>query len=74
MRIHQWVSRSLAAMLDNQMAAFAAVRKALPALARAADAAAARLGQGGRLVYAGAGASGPVAGHVGGVDEADRQP
>jgi N-acetylmuramic acid 6-phosphate etherase len=52
---------SLAAMLDSQMAAFAAVRKALPALARAAEAAAARLGQGGRLVYAGAGASGRLA-------------
>ena len=52
--------RSLAAMLDNQMAAFVAVRDALPALARAAGAAAARLEQG-RLVYAGAGASGRLA-------------
>ena len=43
------------------MAAFGAVRNALPALARAAGAAAARLGRGGRLVYAGAGASGRLA-------------
>ena len=53
--------RSLAAMLDSQMAAFDAVRNALPALARAAEAAAERLGRGGRLVYAGAGASGRLA-------------
>jgi N-acetylmuramic acid 6-phosphate etherase len=53
--------RSLAAMLDHQMAAFAAVRDALPALARAARAAAARLQRKGRLVYAGAGASGRLA-------------
>jgi N-acetylmuramic acid 6-phosphate etherase len=52
---------SLAAMLDHQMAAFGAVRNALPALARAAEAAAARLVHGGRLVYAGAGASGRLA-------------
>jgi N-acetylmuramic acid 6-phosphate etherase len=54
-------ARSLAAMLDSQMAAFVAVRNALPALARAAEAAAARLERGGRLVYAGAGASGRLA-------------
>jgi N-acetylmuramic acid 6-phosphate etherase len=54
-------AQSLAAMLDNQMAGFVAVRNALPALARAADAAAARLERGGRLVYAGAGASGRLA-------------
>jgi N-acetylmuramic acid 6-phosphate etherase len=53
--------RSLAAMLDSQMAAFRAVRHALPELARAAEAAAERLGRGGRLVYAGAGASGRLA-------------
>jgi N-acetylmuramic acid 6-phosphate etherase len=52
---------SLAAMLDSQMAAFAAVRNALPALARAAAAAADRLARAGRLVYAGAGASGRLA-------------
>ena len=53
--------RSLAAMLDSQMAAFGAVRQALPALARAAEAAADRLRREGRLVYAGAGASGRLA-------------
>jgi N-acetylmuramic acid 6-phosphate etherase len=53
---------SLAAMLDNQFAALAAVRGALPQLAAAARAAAARLGDGeGRLIYAGAGASGRLA-------------
>jgi N-acetylmuramic acid 6-phosphate etherase len=67
-RLERWrdadtwpAERSLAAMLDNQMAAFAAVRDALPALARAAEAAAERLRRGGRLVYAGAGASGRLA-------------
>lgn len=52
---------SLAAMLDNQQSAFVAIRNALPALARAVQAAAARLGDGRRLVYAGAGASGRLA-------------
>jgi N-acetylmuramic acid 6-phosphate etherase len=52
---------SLAAMLDNQQSAFVAVRNALPALARAAQAAAARLGDAGRLIYVGAGASGRLA-------------
>ena len=67
-RLERWhdadtwpAERSLAAMLDSQMAAFDAVRNALPALARAAEAAADRLGRGGRLVYAGAGASGRLA-------------
>ncbi len=67
-RLERWrdadtwpAERSLAAMLDSQMAAFGAVRNALPALARAAEAAAERLGRGGRLVYAGAGASGRLA-------------
>jgi N-acetylmuramic acid 6-phosphate etherase len=60
--IDTWpAEKSLAAMLDCQMAAFDAVRQALPALARAAEAAADRLGRGGRLVYAGAGASGRLA-------------
>ena len=53
--------KSLAAMLDHQMAAFHAVRNALPALARAVEAAADRLRRGGRLIYAGAGASGRLA-------------
>ena len=53
--------KSLAAMLDHQMAAFHAVRNALPALARAVEAAVDRLRRGGRLIYAGAGASGRLA-------------
>jgi N-acetylmuramic acid 6-phosphate etherase len=54
-------AQSLAAMLDSQMAAFGAVKEALPALARAVEAAADRLRRGGRLVYTGAGASGRLA-------------
>lgn len=58
---------ALAAMLDSQAGAIAAVRGAIPALALAVQAAAARLvaggrfGTDGRLVYAGAGASGRLA-------------
>jgi N-acetylmuramic acid 6-phosphate etherase len=48
----------LEALHEGQMAAVAAVRAALPALAAAADAAVPRLKRGGRLVYAGAGTSG----------------
>ncbi len=52
----------LAAMLESQTHAFAAVRAALPDLARAAEAAAARLRGGrGRLIYTGAGSSGRIA-------------
>jgi N-acetylmuramic acid 6-phosphate etherase len=58
----QWpTADSLAAMLDSQFAAFAAVRGALPDLAQAVAAAAERLRAGGRLVYAGAGSSGRIA-------------
>jgi N-acetylmuramic acid 6-phosphate etherase len=46
------------AMWDGQMAAVAAVRPALPDIARAVDAAAVRLGDTGRIVYVGAGTSG----------------
>ena len=52
---------ALAAMLDNQQGAFVAVRNALPALSNAVQAAAARLGDAGRLIYVGAGASGRLA-------------
>jgi N-acetylmuramic acid 6-phosphate etherase len=52
---------ALAAMLENQLGAFVAVRNALPALERAVRAAATRLGDAGRLVYVGAGASGRIA-------------
>lgn len=55
------VEKSLEAMLDHQAAAVGAVRDALPALARAVEAAAERLRRGGRLIYAGAGASGRLA-------------
>ncbi len=57
-----WASPDiLDALLEGQMAAVAAVRPALPALAAAADAAAERLRDGGRLAYAGAGTSGRIA-------------
>jgi N-acetylmuramic acid 6-phosphate etherase len=49
------------AMLDGQIDALIAVRNTTGAIASAADAAAARLAEGGRLVYAGAGTSGRVA-------------
>ena len=52
---------SLAAMLDGQQAAFVAVRNALPQLTVAVQAAARQLGEAGRLIYAGAGASGRIA-------------
>ena len=51
----------LDAMVEGQFAAVAAVRAARPALERAALATEARLKQGGRLVYAGAGTSGRLA-------------
>ncbi len=49
------------AMWDGQVQAVAAVRAALPAIARAADAAATALGAHGRIVYAGAGTSARIA-------------
>lgn len=52
---------AIEAMIEGQMAAVAAVRPQSAALAAAVDAAAARLGQMGRLVYVGAGTSGRVA-------------
>ncbi len=48
----------VAALVDDQQGALAAVREAAPALARAVDAAWPRLQAGGRLLYAGAGTSG----------------
>jgi N-acetylmuramic acid 6-phosphate etherase len=58
-----WASAEAAeALWEGQRAAVAAVRPALPALGRAADAAADRLTTGaGRLIYAGAGTSGRLA-------------
>ncbi len=49
------------AMFEGQLAAVAAVRAALPAIAAAGEAAAARLAGEGRLVYAGAGTSARIA-------------
>lgn len=51
----------LDAMIEGQMAAVAAVRAALPAIERAAAATEARLSEGGRLIYVGAGTSGRLA-------------
>lgn len=48
----------VAALVDDQQRAVAAVQAAAPQLARAVDATALRLARGGRLVYAGAGTSG----------------
>jgi N-acetylmuramic acid 6-phosphate etherase len=50
----------LATLWEGQMAAVAATRPALPAIAAAANAAAVLLATGGRLVYAGAGTSGRI--------------
>ncbi|WP_404477388.1 N-acetylmuramic acid 6-phosphate etherase [Novosphingobium sp. BL-52-GroH] len=49
------------AMLEGQMAAIAAIQSQTLAIARAAEAAAARLGSAGRLVFVGAGTSGRLA-------------
>jgi N-acetylmuramic acid 6-phosphate etherase len=51
----------LDAMIEGQFTAVAAVRTARPAIERAARAIEARLKQGGRLIYAGAGTSGRLA-------------
>ena len=51
---------ALDALLEAQLSAVAAVRPALPAIAAAADAAAARLRTAGRLIYCGAGTSGRI--------------
>ncbi|MEX0842048.1 MAG: N-acetylmuramic acid 6-phosphate etherase [Xanthobacteraceae bacterium] len=51
----------LDAMIEGQLAAVAAVRAVRPALERAALATEARLKEGGRLIYAGAGTSGRLA-------------
>lgn len=49
------------AMLEGQMAAIAAIQSQTAAIADAAEAAAARLGRGGRLIFVGAGTSGRLA-------------
>ncbi|WP_260928818.1 N-acetylmuramic acid 6-phosphate etherase [Novosphingobium sp. 9] len=53
--------QAVAAMIEGQMAALAAVHAQCEAIAQAADAAAERLGEAGRLVYVGAGTSGRIA-------------
>lgn len=60
--IDRWpTERAVEAMLEGQFAALAAVHSQIGAIAAAADAAGARLRQGGRLVYVGAGTSGRIA-------------
>ncbi len=60
--IDEWpTAMAVGAMLEGQLAAVAAIHSQVDLIARAADAAAARLRQGGRLVYAGAGTSGRIA-------------
>ena len=60
--IDQWpTALAVEAMLEGQMAAIAAIGSQTMAIAHAAEAAAARLGSQGRLVYVGAGTSGRVA-------------
>jgi N-acetylmuramic acid 6-phosphate etherase len=60
----------VALLVDDQSAAVAAVRAAVPAIERAVDAIAARLRAGGRLHYAGAGTSG----RLGALDAAEMPP
>jgi N-acetylmuramic acid 6-phosphate etherase len=56
-----WSSlEAVQAMFEGQLSAVAAVRAALPDIAKAGEAAAARLTGGGRLVYVGAGTSGRI--------------
>ncbi|WP_323036481.1 N-acetylmuramic acid 6-phosphate etherase [Pararhodobacter sp.] len=60
--VETWPTADLAdALLETQLAAASAAASARDALARAIDAAAMRLAQGGRLVYLGAGTSGRLA-------------
>lgn len=60
--LDQWPTAiAVEAMLEGQLAAVAAAKAQVGAIAAAADAAAARLGSAGRLVYVGAGTSGRIA-------------
>jgi N-acetylmuramic acid 6-phosphate etherase len=54
-------ARAVEAMWEGQLSAVEAVRRALPQITLAAEAAAARLSGNGRLIYAGAGTSGRIA-------------
>src|SRR5258706_11387633 len=59
--LDSWSSGEIiAAMYESQLAAAAAVRGALPAIAAAVDAAVPALQRGGRIVYVGAGTSGRI--------------
>jgi len=60
--VDRWPTVSVVeTMLEGQLAAIAALKDQTAAIAAAAEAAAARMRQGGRLVYAGAGTSGRLA-------------
>ncbi len=60
--IDDWPTEAaVTAMLDGQAQAIAAIRDQVPLIARASEAAAARLMRGGRLIYVGAGTSGRIA-------------
>jgi N-acetylmuramic acid 6-phosphate etherase len=60
--VDRWPTVSVVeTMLEGQLAAIAALKDQTAAIAAAAEAAAARMHQGGRLVYAGAGTSGRLA-------------
>ena len=60
--VERWPTQcAVDAMLEGQMAAIAALQTQTAAIAAAADAAAARLESGGRLVFVGAGTSGRLA-------------
>jgi N-acetylmuramic acid 6-phosphate etherase len=60
--IDDWPTQlAVAALWEAQLSAVAAAHAALPAIAAAAEAAAARLRGGGRLIYCGAGTSGRLA-------------
>ena len=61
LELDAWSSTdALIALYEGQLAAVAAVRSALPAIASAAEAAVPGLQRGGRLVYVGAGTSGRI--------------
>src|SRR5258708_35631317 len=64
--LDSWSSgEMIAAMYESQLAAAAAVRGALPAIAAAVDEAVPALQRGGRLGYGGGGAPRPPGGHGG---------
>ncbi|MFV0492968.1 MAG: N-acetylmuramic acid 6-phosphate etherase [Pseudorhodobacter sp.] len=69
--LESWPTEEIVdAMLEGQLAAIAAIHATRPQLARAIDAAAARIVDGGRLIYVGAGTSG----RIGALDAAELSP